>query len=45
LNVTLFGDLGSNFDAEQVFKQGQKVPVVAIFAGMLVEHYKGQLFL
>ncbi|KAG0536617.1 hypothetical protein BDA96_03G079000 [Sorghum bicolor] len=41
LNVTLFGDLGSNFDAEQVFKQGQKVPVVAIFAGMLVEHYKG----
>ena len=44
MNVTLFGDLGRNFNAEQVFKQGQKVPVVAIFAGMLVEGYKGLIY-
>jgi len=36
LNVALFGDLGRNFDAEKVFKQGRKAPIVAVFAGMLV---------
>ncbi|KAF8705029.1 hypothetical protein HU200_031286 [Digitaria exilis] len=39
LNVALFGDLGRNFDAEQVLKQGQKVSIVAVFAGMLVQYY------
>jgi len=41
LNVALFGDLGRNFDAEQVFKQSQKAPIVAVFAGMLVRRYAG----
>ncbi|CAO2185585.1 unnamed protein product [Urochloa humidicola] len=44
LNVALFGDLGRNFDAEQVFKQGQKVPIVAVLAGMLVQLYPGKGF-
>lgn len=47
MDVALFGGLGRNFDAEQVFKQSQKVPIVAVFAGMLVERYSGlisQLF-
>ncbi|CAO2174575.1 unnamed protein product [Urochloa humidicola] len=44
LNVVLFGDLGRNFDAEQVSKQSQIVPVVAVFAGMLVQRYPGKGF-
>ncbi|RLN23260.1 hypothetical protein C2845_PM07G02000 [Panicum miliaceum] len=41
LNVALFGDLGRNFNAEQVSMQGRKAPIVAVFAGMLVRWYKG----
>ncbi|KAG2587062.1 hypothetical protein PVAP13_5NG097400 [Panicum virgatum] len=44
LNVALFGDLGRNFDAEQVFKQSQNAPIVAVFAGMLVRRYAGKGF-
>ncbi|CAL4958070.1 unnamed protein product [Urochloa decumbens] len=44
LNVALFGELGRRFDAEQVFKQGQNVPIVAVFAGMLVQWYSGKEF-
>jgi len=35
--VTLYGDLGRNFDAEKVVKQGREVSIVAVFAGMRVE--------
>ncbi|CAO2204677.1 unnamed protein product [Urochloa humidicola] len=41
LNIVLYGNLGRNFDAEQVIKQGQQVSIVAVFAGMLVQLYKG----
>jgi len=39
--VTLYGDLGRNFDAEKVVKQGREVSIVAVFAGMLVQLYNG----
>lgn len=39
--MALFGDLGRNFDAEQVLKQGQKDAIVVVFAGMLVKRYSG----
>ncbi|CAO2161019.1 unnamed protein product [Urochloa humidicola] len=41
LNIALYGDLGRNFDAEQVIKQSQEVSIVAVFTGMLVQLYKG----
>ena len=41
MHVVLYGDLGHNFDAEKVVKQGREVSVVAVFAGMLVQLYKG----
>ncbi|TVU21964.1 hypothetical protein EJB05_31636 [Eragrostis curvula] len=41
LKVALFGDLGRNFDADQVRFRGQHAPVVAVFAGMLVQYYAG----
>ncbi|TVU21966.1 hypothetical protein EJB05_31638 [Eragrostis curvula] len=41
LKVALFGDLGRNFDAELVRIRGQHAPVVAVFAGMLVQYYTG----
>lgn len=34
LDVALFGDLGRNFDAEQVCKQSQKVPNVAVLCAV-----------
>ncbi|CAL4958067.1 unnamed protein product [Urochloa decumbens] len=41
LNIALYEDLGRNFDAEQVIKQGQQVSIVAVFTGMIVQLYKG----
>ncbi|CAL4951418.1 unnamed protein product [Urochloa decumbens] len=41
LNIALYGDLGRNFDAEKVIKQGQEVSIIAVFTGMLVQLYKG----
>ena len=41
MHVVLYGDLGHNFDSEKVVKQGREVSVVAVFAGMLVQLYKG----
>jgi replication factor A1 len=37
----MYGDLCRNFDAEKVVKQGREVSIVAVFAGMLVQLYKG----
>ncbi|KAL6627465.1 hypothetical protein ACP70R_031191 [Stipagrostis hirtigluma subsp. patula] len=45
LDVVLFGDLGLNFDSEKVFRQGRQAPVIAVFAGMLVQRYAGKGFI
>ncbi|KAL6848208.1 hypothetical protein ACP4OV_022336 [Aristida adscensionis] len=34
LIIVLYGDLGSNFEAEKVLKQGRQAPIIAVFAGI-----------
>ncbi|CAL5005363.1 unnamed protein product [Urochloa decumbens] len=45
VNLVLWGNRAVHFDAETVHSIGQQSPVVAVFVGLLVKSYKGDITL